>query len=263
MHNAVSVFHRILVPLLFFCSCFGPFDPYNPPPDRQGDGGTSEPTTNPGFPSGMVAWWTCNDSVNNSLADTLGKNNGQITGCTRDSGISGWALDFNGSGDYVSIPSSSDSPFNFGEGDFTISLWIKPRIDTRITDTTRFDIISKGVAKEEGYTVSITRNGFSAFVGRYSTASIDTSFPASAGVWRHLAVIRKRGTVELFVDNTMVQTYTGESNVSTNLNLLLGRDASGSGRQDRFYSGLIDEIKIFNTAWGAADVNGEYKRFHN
>ena len=242
-------------------SCFGPFDPYNPPPEPQDNGGSDPSTPTTQFPSGMVAWWTCNDTAGTIMTDTLGKNNGQITGCSRDSGVSGLALDFNGTGDLVTVIPSGNSTFDFGDGDFTISLWVKPRIVAQVTDTTRYDIISKGVAKERGYAISVTRNGFSAFVGQYPTASINTDFPANAGVWRHLVLIRQQGTVEFFIDNTLIQTYTSESNVDSDLHLLIGRD--GSGRTDRFYSGLVDEIKIFNAAWGTADVNAEYRRFRS
>ncbi len=250
------------VVFLFSVSCFGPFDPFNPPPDKPTEGTISEDSTPASrFPSGMIAFWSCDDTGGSSLYDSLGKNHGQITGCGRREGISGLALQFNGGGDYVSVPSSGNHALNFGRADFTISLWVRPNIVTLITDTTQFNILSKGIAREKGYTVSITRNNFSAFVGQYKAASIDTLFPANADVWRHLVLIRRKSNVEFYVDNTKIQTYTVDVDVSSDLPLLFGRDASG--RQDRFYSGLIDEVKIFNIAWSASDIAGEYRRLRD
>ncbi|MBN1577186.1 MAG: LamG domain-containing protein [Chitinispirillaceae bacterium] len=259
MNNAVLVLRRLLVPLLFFCSCFGPFDPYNPAPDKPGDNDTPIIPTTTQHPKGLAGWWTCDDTAGTTLTDSLGKSNGQIIGCTRDSGKSGLALGFDGSGNYVSIAPTTDSLFEFGAGDFTISVWVKPRITEAQTDTTRYDIIAKGVARQSGYSLSILNNRFSAFVGQYSTGSIDTEFPANANIWRHCVMLRRKGTVELYVNGNRTQTYQSSSNVSSGLYLLFGKDAST--RRDTNYPGLIDEIKILNTAWSEADVNNEYRRF--
>ncbi|MBN1309010.1 MAG: LamG domain-containing protein [Chitinispirillaceae bacterium] len=259
MHDAVSVFRRTLVPLLFFCSCFGPFDPYNPAPEPSGDNDTSISTPTPQRPSGLVGWWACDDTAGNTLTDSLGKSSGQIVGCSRESGKSGLALSFNGSGDYVSVAPTPDSLFEFGTGDFTISVWVKPHITEAQSDTTRYDIIAKGIARQSGYSLSILNNRFSAFVGQYATGSINTEFPANANDWRHCVMLRRKGTVELFVNGKITQTYQSSSNVSSGLYLLFGKDAST--RRDTNFPGMIDEIKILNTAWNTSDVSNEYRRF--
>lgn len=256
MPTVITTFRPILISLAIFCSCFGPLDPFNPPPDGTDDGGE---TPGGGFAAGLIAWYTCNDSSTTTLSDTLGKYNAQINGCTHDSGVSGGAkggLRFNGSGDVVTV---KDSVALFGTGDFTVSLWVKPFIVDQITDSTQYNIISNGVAKERGFTISITRNNFSAFVGQSSNESLDTTMSANAGKWRHLVLTRSGITVRLFVDGKNPQTFDSESDVSTNSQLLIGRDAST--RQDWYYSGLVDEIKIFSKAWDASDVSKEYQRF--
>lgn len=245
----------MLAAMLFFCSCFGPFDPFNPPPERADVGGGDRPPVS-GFPAGLVAWYTCNESEGTTLYDTLGRNNGLIAGCTRDSGISGRALRLNGSGDFVAV---NNTVAAFGRGDFTVSVWVKPLIVAQITDTTQHNIISNGVSRVQGFTLSITRNSFTAFVGQYSAVSADTGSPANSGKWMHLALVRSGGTVKLYVENRNVQTYNSESDMNTGNQLLIGRDASS--RIDRFYGGLIDEIKLFNTAWDDSDVNREFQRF--
>lgn len=242
----------VITVLLFAVSCFGPLDPYDVAP--------SEPDDTTTVPSdGLVAWWTCNDSAGSTLSDSAGASHGQIVGCDRDSGIEGLGLSFDGSGDHVVILPAKDSLFDFGEGDFTISVWVKPRIINMVTDSTRYDIIAKGSAGKNGYALSVYRNSFSAFVGPYYSSSNDTVFPANENVWRHCVMIRSRKNVSLYVDNRKIQSYTSESDVSTSVSLLIGSDASS--RLDRRFPGIIDEIKISDAAWSAADVAAEYGRF--
>jgi hypothetical protein len=255
---------KVLFPILLCCSCFGPFDPYNPAPDRNDD------PENPDQPSGgpstdLIAYYTCNDSEGTQLTDSVGSYHGWVTGCQWvEGGVEGRALSLDGMGDYVSI-ATSDSAFDFGEGPFTISLWVKPRIDKDYTDSSRYDIISKGVVEEKGYTLSIYRQRyFSAFIGPIEKGSVDSTFSASEERWFHCVMLR-RGSgssmdVELYVDGQIIQSYSNSVNLTTsNLKLLIGCDSQK--RQENFYSGLIDEIKIFNTAWSSNEVNGEFRRF--
>ncbi len=257
-----AISRSALLPALLLCCCFGPFDPSNPPPDRI-DNGEENPdtsTTTTTLPAGLVAWWTCDDSAGSTLVDSLGKSNGQITGCTRDSGKSGLALKFNGSGDYVSIPPTADSLFEFGTGEFTISVWVKPSIMEVETDSMIYGIITRGLAQERGYGLYIYQNRFSAFVGQFNAGSSNTEFPANANVWRHCVMLRRAGTVELYIDGKKTQSYKSGSNVSTGLYLLIGKDASSE--RNNLFPGLIDEIKIVDHGWSEADVSKEYLRFN-
>jgi hypothetical protein len=252
-----------LILLLFFISCFGPFDPYNPPPVRSNEppGSNPDDTLQPAPQvAGLIAYWKCNDTASTSLKDETGRHEGMLVGGTWvPSEVDGNALKLDGSGDYVAIATTADSLFNFGTGDFTVSLWVKPLIVEQVTDSSQYDILSKGEVFKQGFALSIYRNRFSAFVGQYTTGNIDTLASADDGEWHHLVMVRRSATVELYVDGNKSQSYTSNSNVINNNRLLIGRDAST--RQDHHYSGSIDEIKILNKAWYENDVVNEYNRF--
>jgi hypothetical protein len=239
--------------LLLFC--WGPFNPYDPAPKNRGDGDTTQSTQRP---AGLVGWWTCDDTSSSVLLDSAGNSDGQIIGCRREAGISGQALNFDGNGDYVLIPSTEDSLFDFGTGDFTISAWVKPRIIEVNPDSMNYGIITKGVARDKGYGLYVERNHFSAFVGRFDSGSNDT-VKANDNKWHHCVMVRRKGTVALYLDGKEIQSYANNESVTTGVNLLIGRDAS-SERENNF-PGRIDEIKILNSAWGTTDVNNEYRRF--
>jgi hypothetical protein len=246
-----------LIPVVVLCGCFGPFDPTDPPPDRTSDPDAIIPAASA---AGIIAWWNCNDSSESVLSDSLGKYPGSITSCTRTSGIEGGGLRFNGSGSYVSVTPSGSSPFDFNEGDFTVSVWVKPEMITMVDDSTRLDIIARGAAEVSGFVLTIVENKFAAILGSYVGKSRVENFPDSTKDWRHVVLTRSNGEVTLFVDNTPVINFTNSTSVKFNqsLPLLIGRDSSNRPYP---YNGFIDEIKIFNIAWDASDVAREYGRF--
>ena len=260
MFNAVAAWSLTGI-LLVFCGCFGPFDPTDPPPLRSSDDDTSGTQMNT---AGLIAWWTCNDSSETRLADSLGTFNGIISDCSVDSGIEGAGLRLNGTSSYISVaPVSGDSSFDFGNGDFTVSVWVQPQVMLQVNDTSRLDIIARGVAKDNGFVLTVIQNRFAAILGELVHTAQNDDFPADAGVWRHVVLTRNQGSVTLYVDNTSVISFDSDLSLSftQSLPLQIGRD--NSGRQDNFYSGLIDEIKILDIAWVASDVAKEYRRFRS
>lgn len=256
--------------LLIFSSCFGPLDPFNPPPDqpaetgRPDDTGTTDNPQNTTFPAGMVAYWKCEDSSSSDkLLDELGNHDGIIAGGRWEDGLdSGRAIFLDAiKEDYIRI--ENDTIFNFGTGDFTVSLWVKPRIDDISTDSTPFVIISKGVSLETGYTLGIyeQNNRFTAMVGNREPLNTDTLATPYGNAWYHCVMLRRAGTVELWINGNMSHTYSSNVDVSTQNPLFIGKDASAVPLRDmRLFTGTIDEIKIFNKAWSSRDISSEYNR---
>jgi hypothetical protein len=244
-----------IVLVLSLNSCFGPFNPYDPPPSQTDDDTTS--TTQ----NGLIAYWKCNDT-GKTLTDELGLYNGIISGPTFESGIDSTALQFNGSSDYIYFDPADDSVFNFGTGDFTVSLWVKPVITKLVTDSTRYIILAKGIALESGFTLAITGDQnanprFSGYVGNYQAAETnDTTFNAADATWRHIVLLRRSATVELYVDGIEINSYPYSMTITTELHFLIGDDASS--REDNEFPGSIDEIKISDIAWTTTKINYEY-----
>ena len=111
-----------VITLLLF-NCFGPLDPNDPYIDP-GTGVT--PNNIPGVQKGMVAYWKFNEGKESGALDmTSNKNTLIVNSCIWDSGVDSSALKFDGSSSYACA--YNDSSLNFGTGDFTISLWIKPQ----------------------------------------------------------------------------------------------------------------------------------------
>ena len=70
-------------------------------------------------PPGIIAWWTGDTAA----GDSVGTNDGTLSGATNAAGKLGNAFSFDGINDYVSIPDNGN--FDFGSGAFTVEGWIK------------------------------------------------------------------------------------------------------------------------------------------
>lgn len=247
---------RWLFLLIIGISCFGPYDPYNPAPDSDAPNDT---TSNQQLQQGITAYWKCNDS-GKTLTDETGNFEGTINGPTFDTGIEGTALSFNGRGDVVLVSTRKNTGLNFGTGDFTISLWVKPFIYASTADSNYQVVISNGVEGEHGISLSIIEKSFCIFVGRNKNELRDKIFDATVHSWHHCVLLRRRSTVELYINTQKIAFYTNDDNVtSADSNFIIGDDAST--RTNNEFSGMIDEIKCSKTAWDMAKITGEFTAF--
>lgn len=101
---------------------------------------------------------------------------------------------FDGSGDFISTPSSSD--WAYGTGDFTWECWVR-----LATAAGNQYIIEHG---SNGGTLSYN-GGLTYYNATTGTGSpLYTTAPAlTAGTWHHIAVARQGGTTRLFVDGVL------------------------------------------------------------
>jgi hypothetical protein len=123
------------------------------------------------------------------------------------------SVSFDGSGDYLTIPSSSD--LTFGTGDFTVEMWVYA--DNFNNRNTFYD------SRPSGGTTGLTI-GSEVSTGQlkvYMNASggsdqiVDTT-DFSAGLWHHIAVTCASGSVRLFVNGVLKDTGTGRNLSNTN-----------------------------------------------
>ena len=143
------------------------------------------------------------------------------------------SLKFSGTGSTVSYPASNKVAF--GEGDYTIEMWIRPGtvsgiqrlIDTRTASgTTALTVYLNGTSLRLGIGTSdvITAN-----------AAVGT-----ANQWYHIAVSRASNVTKLFVGGQQVGSdYTDNNNYSTDLPIYVGASFSGSNPLTGWVDNLI------------------------
>ena len=144
---------------------------------------------------------------------------------------------FDGSGDYIVTPASSD--FTFGTGAFTVECWYKVGFDTS-ESTVRFlfDIGSNGVK----WTFKSSKIRLLLVSGSGETHLQYTTGALSQSTWFHTAAVRDgSGNVNLYHNGTSVGNYSSSSVIhATNL-ATIGNYGSGGGYD---FTGYVSNFRI-------------------
>ena len=151
---------------------------------------------------------------------------------------------FDGTGDYVTLPSSSFKPF--GTGDFTIECFA------------RFDAINgKGLFQLGASYLPSAITGPAVFATTasphpwriyYGTSNVNASVSPSTDTWYHVAYVRSSGVTKLYVDGTSVISQNDTTNY-TNTFFVIGGGYSSVYLMD----GYIDDFRISHMARYTAD----------
>ena len=179
------------------------------------------------------------------------------------------ALNFDGGDDYVSIPSTVG---NFNTSDnFTVTCWIKPHATqpSSAVNPNENDIISKWAGLGAGinnnypfvirYLNSANANPNKILVGQWDGTTFTTVTSTTAvndGKWHHVAFVRGASGFSLYIDGTLQGTavadnVTGSTNNTTPLQI--GRRGNGQN----YFRGEIDEVRIWNVAKTAMQIDDE------
>ncbi|RJR22465.1 MAG: DUF4082 domain-containing protein [Nitrospiraceae bacterium] len=212
---------------------------------------------------GQVAYWSFNEWSGSTAQDSAGYNTGSlINGPSWVTGRAGNALSFDGINDYVEIP---DHPsLDLTAGEFTLSVWIYPEsygeaLNGRIIDHC-------GASEGEG--------GWSLLVNNYqgnqnlrltikNGSSIQSVYSdiGSIGLsaWQHVAVTLEFGTVTFYVDGQIEGQAGGiQSPSDQNCPVRIGMRADDMFRA---YTGVIDEVRIYNRALSYQEIIDLYDQF--
>lgn len=206
---------------------------------------------------GLVSYWAFDETNGATAFDTSGTgNNGvlmNMVATNRASGVRGNALAFNGTNNYVHVS-------NIIGGDFSISFWIKT---AQIFPQTELTFAGAGIIWSDvggvandfiiGGTRSATgTNRLSFFTGNPDTSTHGTQ-SISNGKWTHLAVVRRQSTGErrIFVNGVIDGASTGTTAfLSANPIINIG----GNTGDNRYFQGLIDEVRMYNRALSDTEV---------
>jgi hypothetical protein len=177
------------------------------------------------------------DNTAKNVLETVG--NAQISTSVKKFGTG--SLAFDGTGDYLLVPSTVN--WDFGTGDFTVEFWIN------FTSVGQDTIIGKwgSGAGKYAWVIQVNSSNLIFYTGNNGTLGTQYTFSWSAGTstWYHVAVTRSGSNLRAFVDGTQIGSTQSNSDSLTASGAFccIGENLDGGG-QSAFVTGYIDDLRI-------------------
>ena len=201
-------------------------------------------------PAGLAAAYNFNEGSGSTVADASGNGNtGTISGATwTTGGRFGGALSFNGSTSWVTVNDAASLHLTTG---VTLEAWVKLSAlagwEAAIIKETPGGLsyaMYANTAQNRPASVIHT----SSDINMYGTAQVPLN------TWTHLTTTYDGTTLRLYVNGTEVinQAVTGSMPVSASP-LRIGGDSVWG----EYLNGLIDEVRVYNRALSAAEIQAD------
>lgn len=225
----------------------------------------SRNVTGSSLDSGLVGLWSFDgaDVSGTTAYDRSGSgNNGTLTnGPTPTIGKAGQGMSFDGVNDYAALPNGIAS--NLSGGKFTLSAWVYP------TSASGLNSILKnwGSSNVGAFHFDLTGQKASIYVAQSNSTLIGPSQSASAvplNEWSHVVAVADGSYIKVYVNGVQSGTpvsYNGTlltSNQYTNIGAKPGDAGGADGAIPAYFSGKIDEARVYNRALSADEVKALY-----
>ncbi len=188
---------------------------------------------------GLVAHWKL-DEIEGSIAhDSAGGKDGTVHGDPAwqpDDGIVGGALHFDGLDNYISTP----FVLNPTERTFSVFAWTKGGIPGQVVVAQENEADWLCTDPSHGSLMTELK-----FPGRFG-ASLVSQTVITEGEWHRIGFVWDGSSRSLYVDGAVVAEDTQNSLGGSDGGLYIG--TGGAMRPDTFWSGLIDDVRIYNRA---------------
>ena len=214
--------------------------------DASGNATTSAARTVRVHNTGLVAGYGFEEPSGATALEPAYGFDGTIAGATRVTGGQfGRALSFDGIDDWVTIADRPEIDLVSGG---TVEAWVKPSA----LGTWR-SVVMKELSGQLSYAL-FAASGGGLPAGRVFTSSVAEALAPAAvpiGGWSHLAMTWNQTEVKVFVDGTEMSAQPATGPIAGGSGpLRIGGNAAGG----QFFSGLIDEVRVFDRARTAAEI---------
>ena len=212
---------------------------------------------------GLVGLWKFDEGKGDIAEDSTSEgNNGNVHGATwTEDGKVGNALKFDGVNNYVEIPNSGS--LQATPNSFSLEVWVK------WTEAPSGDyygyIIHRNNAQSIGgsvYALSATPNGSIAFSWQDisgSPVTLNSGAGENDGIWHNVIGVWDGSKVKLYIDAELIdeKDYT-TAMINKDCYLTIG--STRYSPTHRPFNGAIDEVRIYNRALTATEVENLYKK---
>jgi hypothetical protein len=201
--------------------------------------------------SGLVGAWGFNEASGGTVTDASGNGNtGTIANATRTtSGKFGGALSFNGTNAMVTVPDSASLDFTSG---MTLEAWVNP---TAVGTAWRCVLLKEQPA-ELIYALYAGNSKGKAATDVFTNADIGLSGTANTALnaWTHLAATYDGTTLRLYVNGVQAASKAVTGAIKTSNGVLR---IGGNSIWGEWFAGLIDEVRVYNKALTAAQIQAD------
>ncbi|MGP4099122.1 LamG-like jellyroll fold domain-containing protein [Nonomuraea sp. KM90] len=201
-------------------------------------------------PAGLVAAYGMNEGAGTTVGDASPSGNpGTATATTwAATGKYGKALSFNGSSSWVTVNDAAGLRLTTG---MTLEAWVRPTtVDSWRT------VIMKQHTNGLAYVLSAGSDTDRPHTVIHTTGEVDTGGTASLplNTWSHLATTYDGTTIRLYVNGTQVSQRTAGGPIRTDNGVLR---IGGNSLWGEWFNGLIDEVRIYNRALNATEIQAD------
>ena len=163
----------------------------------------------------------------------------------------GYALDFDGSNDYVNI---SDDASLTNTSAITISAWFK-----KVSGSSWMSLVGKGTSdSNEEYVLMLKDNQVYFDVGNAGGPYLQQSTTIAPGTWHHIAAVHTRSggtsTLKVYLNGQDVGGTTTNGSNSPNDNSIALTIGSRFSTSNALFEGQIDDFRIWNDARTASEI---------
>lgn len=222
----------------------------------------------------LLGYWKLDETSGTTAVDSgsLSSNgtltNGFTFSANSTTGSLSNALSFDGNDDYISI--GDIAGFDIGTSDLSITAWIKTTA-ALATDNDIYSILlndSPGGIGNAGWGFTLRGGGvYKGLVFRFKESAIIDTVPTSDqtatltdGSWHFVACSADRdGNAVLYIDGVNVRTKDISANSgaieSGSTTAVIGSSSNGA---TFFFNGSIDDVRFYNKALSASEINTLY-----
>ena len=209
--------------------------------------------------TGLIAYYSFDDCTPSDSSGVTGS--GAFVGspdCV--CGVSGNAIELNGFDQEMLLLGRINNAFE--SGDFTISMYIKST-SAAGTQSLLNKRESCGVDNSLGIRLNPAANSISVEISESNAQMANVTGSLDFGsCWQHIVVVRSGAKTQLYINAVLIEESTSNNlarvNLTNNAVMSVGGGTCVSEAVDNRFSGLVDEIKIFERSFNQRDIEELY-----
>ena len=224
--------------------------------------------------NGLVAAFAfdeTNGNVTTARDSSVVARDGTIRQAVRVPGKFGTALSFDGVNDWVTVTDVTGSPLDLTTG-MTLEAWVNP---TQMSGWETILMKERGIQGEGLLAYALyAHDGAAGTTGAGArpasylrtdpvASTTDRRVAASTGVlplntWTHIASTYDGANFRFYVNGVLVGTTAGSGSINVANGAL--RIGGNNSSLNEFFRGLIDEVRVYNRALSAAEIQADMNR---